>query len=357
MQKRKYNFLRIISLFFLLLFFLLYVYFNILNKEAPIDYKTFMEIGHRFRTGQNFYGENSYYPIPFVMVFAFFDWLPRELSLSLWLLAPVFVALAISGFSPLSLLYAPLIGHFLGGQSVLFGLLGFWGYRKYPNPDKMSGGIWLALTTLKPQLAIAPCLWAFSRWWLDYREKKRVPKQALGFIFTVGIMYLPGFFLVPNWVSQWLSSPRPLFLRALSGLFPRTLLYLIPQPSPVYWILLALLSIALFLFVWFYCSKKITLDILVLFYFVVSPFVHDYDLIQLMPMLETTRLRIIAILLSTPGWVVIFTQYANDSAWVVFTIIAPGLLIYFIRQYRQEIEKVVESTNKFEDVDLSQNPQ
>ena len=332
MHNRKYNFLRISSLALLLLFFFLYVYFNIHNNEAPIDYKTFMDIGHRFRSGQNFYGENSYYPLPFVMVFAFFDWLPRALSITLWLLLPVLAALLISGFSPLTLLYAPLVGHFLGGQSVLFGLLGFWGYRKHQQTDSISGGIWLALTTFKPQLAIAPCAWAFSRWWLDFRHTKRVPRQALAFFITVAGMYLPGFVLVPNWVSLWLANPRPVFLRALSGLFPRSLLYLFPQSSPAYWIALILLGGVLFAVIWVYCRKKISLDILVLFYFIVSPFVHDYDLLQLTPLLETTHLRILAILLSIPGWVVIFTQYNNDSAWIVFTIIAPGLLIAFLRQ-------------------------
>jgi hypothetical protein len=145
--------------------------------------------------------------------------------------------------------------------------------------------------------------------------------------------------LIPNWVSQWLSNPRPIFLRALSGLFPRTLLYLFPQSSPAYWVVLVLLGIGLFLLVWLYCRKKITLDIFVMLSFVVSPFVHDYDLIQLIPMLETTKLRMISILLSIPGWVVLFTQYSNDSAWIVFTIIAPGLLFYLVRQRRQEIDK------------------
>jgi len=121
-------------------------------------------------------------------------------------------------------------------------------------------------------------------------------------------------------------------LRALSGLFPRSLLYLFPQSSPAYWIALILLGGVLFAVIWVYCRKKISLDILVLFYFIVSPFVHDYDLLQLTPLLETTHLRILAILLSIPGWVVIFTQYNNDSAWIVFTIIAPGLLIAFLRQ-------------------------
>ncbi|MDX9864272.1 MAG: hypothetical protein RBT34_05635 [Anaerolineaceae bacterium] len=58
----------------------------------------------------------------------------------------------------------------------------------------------------------------------------------------------------------------------------------------------------------------------------VNPLVHDYDLIQLVPLLDTPRRMLAAVLLSLPGWLVILFAYTNDSAWYAFTIIAPGIL-------------------------------
>jgi hypothetical protein len=74
----------------------------------------------------------------------------------------------------------------------------------------------------------------------------------------------------------------------------------------------------------------------VLWSFVVSPLVHDYDLIQLLPLLETPVLQWVAVLLSIPGLVVILTAYGNDAAWYAFTVIAPGLLWAFLKRKQLE---------------------
>src|SRR3990172_579797 len=93
MQKTDYRLLKLACVVLLLVPYLMYVSFVIRANRGPVDYETFMGTGQRLLAGAEIYGENSYYPMPFVMVFALFSWLPRPISLAIWLLAPVITAL------------------------------------------------------------------------------------------------------------------------------------------------------------------------------------------------------------------------------------------------------------------------
>lgn len=323
-ERRKL--LRIAAVILLLMPYLIYVGLAVYTDRGPIDYETFMNIGGRLLSGGEVYRENSYYPMPYVLIFAVFAWLPRAVSLVVWLLGPVIAALFISGGNPLVLLFAPVFGHFAGGQSAVFGMLGLWGYRKHQEADHVGGGIWLGLTMLKPQLGLVPLVFAAIQWWRALRAEKRIPRQAWAFAVTTALIYLPGFLIMPDWPVRWLSSPRPLFERALSGLVPRTLLYLFPGQTGAYWLVLGGIAALLLLGVWFMAGKKMTLDLAVLWGFVVNPLVHDYDLVQLVPLLDRGKRMLAAVLLSLPGWLVILFAYTTDTAWVVFTIIAPAVL-------------------------------
>ncbi|MCD4673692.1 MAG: hypothetical protein K8R77_13595, partial [Anaerolineaceae bacterium] len=232
----------------------------------------------------------------------------------------------ITKANPLVLLFAPVFGHFAGGQSSVFGMLGLWGYRKHLETDNPSGGIYLGLTMLKPQLGIVPLVFAVIQWWKAFRTQKRIPRQAWAFAITTAIIYLPGFLIMPDWPARWLSSPRPLFERALSGFVPRTLLYFFPNQTNGYWLILVALGLLLLLGIWHLYRKQITLDLAVLWSFIVNPLVHDYDLIQLVPLLDTPKRMLTAVLLSIPGWLVILFAYTSNTAWYAFSIIAPGVL-------------------------------
>jgi hypothetical protein len=332
MEKDRSRLLKLAGVILLLIPYLLYVGFVIQTDQGPVDYETFMTIGHNLLSGNEVYGENSYYPMPFVMVFAFFSWLPRAVSMAIWLLAPVVFALFVTRGNSLVLLFAPLFGHFVGGQTAVFGMVGLWGYRKRLEANNPIGGIFLGLTLLKPQLGIVPLAFAATQWWKRFRVDKHIPKQAWAWAVTVAIIYLPGFLLVPDWPLRWLNSPRPLFERAMSGFVPRTLLYIVSPKSIVYWFALVAMAILLLLGIWLLNRKVITIDLAVLWSFVVSPLVHDYDLIQLIPLLEKPILQVIAVLVSIPGWLVILLAYNNDSAWYAFTIIAPGILCTLLYQ-------------------------
>ncbi|MBN1372012.1 MAG: DUF2029 domain-containing protein [Anaerolineaceae bacterium] len=314
---------------FLILLYLLYVGFVISKDQGPIDYETFMQIGARFLGGEEVYIENSYYPLPYVMVFAFFSWLPRPLSMALWLLLPVVAGLWISGWKPWVLLFGPLFAHFVGGQSALFALLGFQGFKKNLSEDHWRGGAWLALTLLKPQLGLVPVLFATYLWWKSWKSNRRIPRQLLGWAVATALLYIPSFIIRPDWPIIWLSNPRPFFERAMAGFAPRTLLFFM-EPGLFYGLILVSLAVGLFLLAWRHRAANSRLDLLMLSYFIVSPLVHDYDLIQLIPTIQDRQIHWTAVLLSIPSWAVILLAYEVDSAWYAVTIIAPGLLLAYL---------------------------
>jgi hypothetical protein len=92
--------LRVSAFIILLVPYVLYLRFVVVNDRGPVDYETFMATGTSFLEGGQVYGENSYYPLPYIAVFAAFSRMPRPLSLCLWLAAPVLVAIVAAGFRP-----------------------------------------------------------------------------------------------------------------------------------------------------------------------------------------------------------------------------------------------------------------
>src|SRR5579859_7455171 len=148
----------------LLIPYALYLYFIIRVDRGAVDYETFMAIGQRLLHGQSVWLESSYYPIPFVIIFAFLSMLPRALSMLIWHAGPVLIALAIMDWDPLVLLFGPLYGNMVGGQSAVFAMLGLWGYRKRINDDDWRAGFWLGILLLKPHLGIFLILWACLQW-------------------------------------------------------------------------------------------------------------------------------------------------------------------------------------------------
>lgn len=333
---------RIIKILLLAVFslpYLLYLRYVIRIGQGPVDYETFMAIGHRLLTASQVYGENSYYPLPFVMIFAFFRWLPYPLSIAIWLLVPVILALWSTHWNPLVLLYAPLFAHFVGGQASVFGMIGLWGYRK--NVDKAIGGVFLGLMLLKPQLGIFPLAFAMTRWWQQFQDEKQVSGQVWTWVSAMLFLFLPSFFVMPDWPLRWLRTPRPLFERALAGFLPRTLLYFCDPHVAWYWLILVGLGIVAFILIWYRTRQSNKLDFLLMTSFIVSPLVHDYDLIQLIPLLDDRRRRIAAVLLSIPGWFVVLFAYANDKAWYLFSLIPLGLLGVMLAQQRDGMQNKV----------------
>ncbi len=73
---------------------------------------------------------------------------------------------------------------------------------------------------------------------------------------------------------------------AMSGFIPRTLLFFYPPKSIEFWAWLFILGGLLIGLILALNKRIFGLDLAVLWGFIVSPLVHDYDLIQLIPLLD-----------------------------------------------------------------------
>lgn len=312
--------------FLLLLFslpYLLFLAYMLSSGSTPVDYSDFMRIGRSLLEGQFAYRPNVYYPLPTITIFALFAALPQALSVVLWFALPVLLALWITRWDPLVLLFAPLLSHFFGGQASIFGLIGFWGILHYRQSWK--GGSLLAVSLLKPQLALIPVVYSVWGWvnaWLDTRK---IPAPLTAFGLTALALAAPAFILDPGWLADWLANPRPVFLRALSGIAPRALAQVFSPSQPWFWASLSIAAVVVFWVLFVLNKKCFSLELVMLWNFIVSPLVHDYDLIQLVPLLKNRFVRRAALLASAPAWYVLIAKYQDDRAWFAFALIGPAL--------------------------------
>jgi hypothetical protein len=202
-------------------------------------------------------------------------------------------------------------------------MIGLWAYRR--SQDKAAGGLWLAILLLKPQLGLFPLAWAVWRWYKAVRCEHKIPQQFWVFAVSISVLYLPWFFINPNWVVDWLSYPRGLRYRAMAGIYPRLLYGL---PPWIFWPVLAVL--ALVLLAWL-VRRGLTLDRLVVYGSIVSPLVHDYDLLQFLAIADTDLKRRFLVFASLPLWWTFLFAYGNDAAWFTAALIPPMFLWYLTR--------------------------
>ena len=152
------------------------------------------------------------------------------------------------------------------------------------------------------------------------------------FLTSAILIYLPWFIFNSAWLGEWLSNPRSLRLRAMAGLVPRLLMYIDFSSAAYYAILMIISAIICF---WLYRTKAYNLDLVVLLSFILLPIVHDYDLIQIIPVLDTTKRIKFAALSSIPLWLTILFAYRNDHAWISAAIIAPFVFWFIWRENKQ----------------------
>jgi len=317
--------------------YLLYIGFVVANNRGPVDYETFMEIGSRIPLGKAVFAGNSYYPVPFVYLFTLLYWLPRPVSLVIWLLTPVVAAWLIVGKKPWVLFFGPLFANFLGGQSALFAMLGLWSYLLNRDVKRWSGGIGLGIIALKPHLAVFPVLYAARDWLVSIWHTRKIPKQALGFSGVVLIWYLIGVPIGWDWPVQWLSNLRPESFRPQAGIIPRTLVLLGMEPGSTYfWVGAILGIIVLVLGCWWVNQRRMPMELWMFIIACSFPLMHDYDLIQLIPFLVTPLRRRWALIASIPLWLVMLFAYANDQAWFVVTLIPPVLVGVTLYENRKQ---------------------
>ena len=110
--------------------------------------------------------------------------------------------------------------------------------------------------------------------------------QASIFGLTATALYLPSFLFYPTWLLDWLGNARTLRPRAMAGFIPRVLIEF--TAGGLFW--MGVLVLGGVLLGWLWRGRRLDLDSAVLWSFVVSPLLHDYDLFQIVPMLQGRRL-------------------------------------------------------------------
>lgn len=311
--------------------FLRYMY---VTGLAPIDYLTFIDTGQSLLNGTFAYQVNVYYPLPTVLVFAVLAWLPGWLSLAVWFVfscnaGSLDAGVGSAGFAvcatPVAFFRRPGISFWpdrpVGGRAA-------W--------HSWKGGSLLALSLLKPQLALIPLAYAGASWLNAWRGSRRLPAPLVAFAATALGLAAPAFIVYPGWLLDWLSNLRPLFPRALAGLLPRLLVDRLSPLQPEFWLVLTLAALLVLALLYLLNKKQMPLPLVVLWSFIASPLVHDYDLIQLVPLLHHRIMRAAALLVSIPGWYVLAVRYADDRAWLVFALIAPAMAAAWLFADRQE---------------------
>lgn len=314
-----------------------YLLFISLNNRPPIDYITFMQIGQRYLNGESIWLFGSYYPLPYVMIFAWFSTLPAPVSIFVWHLIPMLVILYISKGKLWPLLFGPVLDHFIGGQSVVFAMLGLYLYRQHHKDWR--GGLGLALMLMKPNLALLPLVWAGFQWLRELKQQRRISLQIPAFAGLTALIFLPAFLVMPDWVSEWMPTRRPIVLRSEAGIIPRSIIIFNGRPGEgaEFWVPLIILSLLLLAAIWLVSRRRLNFDTFMLFNFIANPYVHDYDLLQMLPLLDTDWKRKLAIVAALPTWLVIFFAYDTDWAWIGVTLTAPVLLIALLYQMRQPV--------------------
>ena len=312
-----------------------YLMFISLNNHPPVDYMTFMQIGQRYLNHQSIWESGSYYPLPYVMIFAWFSTLPPALSIFLWHAIPMVVILIISRGRLWPLLLGPVIDHFIGGQSVVFVLIGITIYRNHQKD--WIGGLGLALLLFKPNLAIFPLAWAGIQWLRELWMNRRISSQVWAFAGLTALLFLPSFIVMPDWLATWTPTRRAIDMRALAGILPRSLVILENKggSGSEFWIPLVSIALVLLVAIWFANRRKLNFDLFMLFSFIVNPYLHDYDLLQILPFLDTSWKRKLAIITGIPTWLVIFFAYDNSFAWIAVTFTVPVLLAVMLYRTRQ----------------------
>lgn len=273
------------------------------------------------------------YPAPFYTTFCgFFRYTP-ELLYVVWMVAPFILVLILAGQRAAVLVYPPFYIHMLLGQSTWLLLPVYWLANRASEEQSVRWwyGLVVPLALLKPHIALLPLVW------LLYVGRKKLVFWFVALLSAL-VVLLPSFILYPAWLWDWLSAGRGFKIPSIAnvGIIPIQLLQLgeteIKQSasSGAELIVLAFCGvIALGLLAGLYWRRgKLEFYDWVLVFAFTNPFMHDYDLIILLPFIANRPKRLLLAL--TAGivvWVYAgFTYYYNASVIISMALLAARFL-------------------------------
>jgi hypothetical protein len=181
------------------------------------DFDFFWRAARAIFEGHSPYAVEGFFsPLPFAWAMLPFGLLPFQAAFSAWTVLSVVGLVVLTKRNALkAMLFLPVVFGLWVGQVDLVIL---WGGLR-------GGWLGLALTTLKPQLAIWLIPYTFGQWWRAGERKK-----ILYTMLTVLVLYGVPTVVWPAWWSAWLANSPSIFVYAehASSLFGAAALIALP---------------------------------------------------------------------------------------------------------------------------------
>lgn len=281
------------------------------------------------------------YPGPFYSTFCGLTFHQPNLLLSIWIIAPFLMLIALSGFRAAALAFPPFFVLLLLGQSSWL-LLPLFTVASRVEDDRPVPW-WYALTlpaaTFKPHIAFIAVIW------LAYRWRRQTGVLLVGAI-SILIVLLPSSMLRPDWLFEWLPRGRGYEAKSLAsiaivpvnllGLGADRELGLNPGPTNVAIIWIFSIIIAAITF-WLLRWRRGRLEMYdwMLIFCLANPLMNDYDLVILLPFIANRPQRLLlALTAGIAAWVYAMLTgtadatggYYNGSLVITVALIAARLL-------------------------------
>lgn len=295
-----------------------------IRRDLPYDYAQLMVGSERFCYETDAFAYDGFwlYPAPF---YATFCGLQQHLPQALfwgWMLAPFLLLIVFSGQRAAVFAYPPLYIHTLLGQSTWLLLPLYWLADRVPSV-RWWHGLLLPVALFKPHIAVLPLVW------LVWHQRRRWRFLATGLLSSM-VVLVPAFALRPDWLVQWLAAGRGFKLVSVAnvGIIPMQLLQLGETQQALVSSSVGLLLVLAFcggiaaLLVVALHRWRGTLDFYdwVLVFALTNPFIHDYDLVILLPLIANRPQRLLlALTAGLLAW--LYAQMtANYNASVVIPL-------------------------------------
>lgn len=311
----------------------------------PYDYLHLMSSSQQFCYSQSTFefGWPHLYPATFYTTFCgFYHYAPPVLSF-LWLMIPTLLVLWLSGRRAAVLVYPPFVILLILGQSTwliipIYALIVF--VLEQNKPLKWWQGILLAGTVFKPHIAILGVIW------LIYRGFKYRGFWMTAFV-TWFLLTVPGIFMRPTWLFEWLPSGRgfePISLGSIAiipvrllGLDVSRVIGMDPGPvnQLIVWFFCGALTVILLLLLRRRRGRLTIYDWLLVFCFA-NPLLNDYDLVILLPFVARYPRRLLLTLVcSLAVWVyVLMTGYSAGTLGQYNAVLLITTVLLFERFYK-----------------------
>lgn len=298
--------------------------------DYPYDYGILMFGGELFcyQPDSFAYGGEYLYPAPFYTAFCtLFRFIPEPLFW-VWMLAPFVVLVILAGQRAAVMTYPPFYIHMRLGQSTWLMIPLYWlADIASKNGVRWWYGLFMPLAILKPHIAILP--FVFLLWY----GRKKIIFLATSTIASIGFL-APAFVIQPTWLIDWLTAGRGYKIPSIAnvGIIPIHLLQLgetqnaLVSDAVGQMIVLVFCGLIAVMLLWGIYQRRGVLtfyDWALIFAFT-NPYMHDYDLIILLPMLANRPKRLlIALTAGLAVWVygMHYTTYWNASVIIPLALI------------------------------------